>query len=90
MIKHFNITISGKVQGVYFRASSLVEAERYGITGYARNEPNGDVYIEAQGADEGLTHFLQWCSNGPDQAKVNRILVEESDLCEFSCFEIRK
>lgn len=90
MVKHLNITITGKVQGVYFRASAHVEAVRNGVYGFARNEPNGDVFIEAEGEGEGLSHFLEWCSKGPERAKVDRILVEEGDLCNYHSFEIRR
>jgi acylphosphatase len=90
MVKHLNITITGKVQGVYFRASAHVEAVRHNLSGFARNEPNGDVYIEAEGGNEGIGHFLNWCSKGPDTAKVERILVEEAEVCDYQGFEIRR
>jgi acylphosphatase len=88
MQKHFNITITGKVQGVYFRASARTEAKGLAITGFARNEPNGDVYIEAEGNDEHLSHFLEWCGHGPLAAKVERILVEEADITQLTGFQI--
>ncbi len=90
MLKHFNITITGRVQGVSFRANALNEAQKLRISGFTRNEPNGDVYMEAEGSSEDLTHFLEWCGHGPLLAKVERILVEEGELIPFSGFEIRK
>ena len=50
MIKHFDITVQGKVQGVWFRDSTMKEAKRLGINGFVRNEPDGSVYVEAEGA----------------------------------------
>jgi acylphosphatase len=90
MIKHFDITISGKVQGVFFRATSKEKADRMLVVGLARNEPNGDVYIEAEGTNDQLAHFLEWCNIGPDQARVDRVLVEESNVKGFSGFEIQR
>jgi acylphosphatase len=90
MTKHFNLTITGKVQGVFFRASTQAEATSHGVTGFARNEPNGDVYIEAEGSEDKLNHFLEWCNKGPERAKVERVLVEESEVFGFTTFEIRR
>jgi acylphosphatase len=90
MQKHYNITITGKVQGVFFRASARTEAERLNISGFARNEPNSDVYIEAEGKSDDLTHFLEWCGHGPSRAKVERILVEEGEMVLYSGFEVRR
>jgi acylphosphatase len=51
MKKHFNIRISGRVQGVFFRASTKAKAEELGISGFVQNEPDGSVYIEAEGEE---------------------------------------
>jgi acylphosphatase len=64
-MKHFNIHVSGKVQGVFFRASAKEQADKTNIKGFVRNEPSGDVYIEAEGDDNELKSFLQWCKHGP-------------------------
>jgi acylphosphatase len=90
MIKHLNITITGSVQGVFFRANALKEAQKYGIKGFIRNETSGDVYLEAEGIDEGLGHFLEWCGHGPEHAKVERLQIEEAPILHFKVFEIRK
>ena len=51
MIKHLDITVKGKVQGVFYRASTKAVADQLGVKGYIRNEPNGDVSIAAEGDD---------------------------------------
>ena len=48
-MKHFNITISDLVQGVYYRASTKKQATQLGITGFVRNQPDGNVDLEAEG-----------------------------------------
>jgi len=89
-MKHLNIHVSGKVQGVFFRASAKDEADQLGVRGFVRNEPNGDVYIEAEGEDDQLKLFLEWCKLGPNRARVENINVEEADLKKFVSFEVRR
>ncbi|MFI5148911.1 MAG: acylphosphatase [Bacteroidia bacterium] len=90
MQKHFNIRVYGKVHGVFFRASAAEQAKLGGISGFALNEPEGSVYIEAEGDDTMLAHFLEWCGKGPSKAVVDRIEIIEAELSRFSGFEIRR
>jgi acylphosphatase len=62
--------ISGKVQGVWFRASAKEEAEKLRIAGFARNLPDGRVEVLACGEEEKLAQFDAWLKNGPPLAKV--------------------
>jgi len=89
-MKHLNIRISGKVQGVFFRASAKEKADQLGVKGFVRNEPSGDVFIEAEGDADQLKLFLEWCSQGPRRASVEGIQAEESDLMNFKSFEVRR
>jgi len=57
-MRHLNIRVSGKVQGVFFRASTKEQADQLGVKGFVRNEPNGDVYIEVEGDEEKLKIFF--------------------------------
>jgi acylphosphatase len=72
-MQHLKIRVTGKVQGVYFRDSARKEAENLGIEGFARNEPDGSVYIEAEGSDEALKKFLAWCHEGSRDAAVQSV-----------------
>ena len=83
-----NIRVSGKVQGVFFRASAKDEADQLGVKGFVRNELNGDVYIEAEGEDDQLKLFLEWCRRGPRRASVENVDVEEAELKNFVSFEV--
>ncbi|HXC04373.1 MAG TPA: acylphosphatase [Bacteroidia bacterium] len=85
-----NITVYGKVQGVFFRATALEQARQFGITGFVRNEAGGAVYLEAEGEDEHLAHFLEWCGKGPEKAGVDRLEIVEAGLTPFKDFEIRR
>jgi len=89
LVKHLNILVSGKVQGVFFRASTKEQADQLGVKGFVRNEPNGDVYIEAEGEEDKLKLFSDWCKHGPNRALVDSVKVEESDFKNFVSFEVR-
>lgn len=91
MKKHLKIRISGKIQGVWFRDSTKAVANQLGITGFVRNEPDGTVYIEAEGTSSDMSQFLAWCHEGPERAKVERVETEESgQLQGFTDFVVRK
>jgi acylphosphatase len=90
MTRHFNITVKGKVQGVYFRASAKQMADLLGIKGFARNEPNNDVYIEAEGEEDMLVNFTHWCHHGPTGAAVQNVSVSEAEMQNFGGFEVRR
>lgn len=75
MQKHINIKIYGLVQGVFFRASAKEVAEKLGIKAFPRNEPNGSVFIEAEGEEEDLEKFVKWCHSGPPLAQVEKVEV---------------
>lgn len=89
-MKHFSVTVTGRVQGVFFRASTKEKADQLGIKGFVRNEPDGSVYIEAEGDDESLKKFINWCHQGPPHAKVSQVLTKEKGVVNFSSFEIRR
>ncbi|MEI6221968.1 MAG: acylphosphatase [bacterium] len=87
-MKKYNITVWGRVQGVYYRANTKKKAEEIGILGFVRNQEDGSVYIEAEGDDQQLQEFLTWCQNGPEGAKVIELKTQESPLKGFSTFTI--
>lgn len=88
MEKHFNIQIYGLVQGVFFRATAKEQADKLGITGFAENQPDGSVYIEAEGEENELNQFIKWCNKGPSMAQVEKIIVTEDKLKNFKKFEV--
>jgi acylphosphatase len=88
-MKHLQITISGRVQGVGFRWGVLQKAKKFGIVGFVRNEADGSVYIEAEGEDEQLEKLVAWCGKGPFFGRVDGINVLESPCVGFLSFEIK-
>lgn len=89
-MKHLNITVSGKVQGVFYRASTKAVADQLGIRGFVKNLDNGSVYIEAEGDDFSLESFLEWCNEGPEKARIENVEAVESELKNYRNFEVVK
>lgn len=90
IIKHLNIKIIGKVQGVYYRASTKQKADELRVRGFVRNQPDGSVYIEAEASNEVLQKFMDWCWQGPERAQVQQVETSEAPLQNFTEFEVRR
>ncbi|MEO5350271.1 MAG: acylphosphatase [Magnetococcus sp. YQC-3] len=74
---HKRLHIFGRVQGVYYRASTQQEAERLGLTGWVKNRPDGSVEAEVHGASSAVTALIAWCQHGPPGARVERVEVTD-------------
>jgi acylphosphatase len=69
--------VTGRVQGVSFRASTASEARRLGLVGWVRNRSDGSVELEAQGDDSRVGELLAWCAHGPPAARVTHVAIDE-------------
>ena len=87
-MKHLNIQVTGKVQGVYFRASTKEQADQLGISGLVRNESDGSVYVEAEGGDMPLDCLLAWLREGPPAAIVESVESTHATIRNYIGFEI--
>lgn len=85
------LRITGKVQGVFFRAQSFKKARQIGdVTGYVANESDGSVTVVIEGPENKANDLLEWCHSGPSTAKVEKVEVEKQDYTgEFDDFSIR-
>jgi acylphosphatase len=90
MKKHIDITITGKVQGVSFRATTKYVADQMGVRGFVRNEKDGSLFIEAEADDITLEVFLEWCHEGSDRSRVENVQVTPGELKGYQNFEIVK
>ncbi len=72
-MKRIHLIISGHVQGVGFRYFCLEQAKRLGLVGYARNQKDGSVEVEAQGPDNKLEQFINDLSKAPRHARITNI-----------------
>ncbi|PCH35715.1 Acylphosphatase [Wolfiporia cocos MD-104 SS10] len=86
----FNFLVSGKVQGVYFRAFSKGIAHDIGVVGWIRNNNRGNVEGEAQGSEEVLIRFKKALQTGPPHARVTSVEITNErvlDSLEYDIFE---
>jgi acylphosphatase len=89
-VKRFRAIVSGRVQGVGYRASAAYEARRLGVQGWVRNRPDGTVEVDAQGDQTVLETFLVYLRQGPLGARVKLVDVEWLPaLSDLGSFEIR-
>lgn len=90
MMARARILVSGRVQGVAFRAAAQAEAYRLGIGGWVRNCDDGDVEALAEGEKERVEHFIAFCRHGPRFARVSEVTVRFEEVRgELSTFDIR-
>jgi acylphosphatase len=91
MDKQAHIVVHGKVQGVWYRASTQKVARSLGLRGWVRNLPTGEVEILAQGDEQAVKELIQWCYQGPPAAEVTKVDVEwEEPGRPFGDFEVRR
>lgn len=85
--KRIRIIVSGKVQGVWFRQSTVEKARALKLKGWVKNLSNGDVEVLAEGIESDLNRLIEWCKKGPPLAKVESVDVKEEpaigDLTDF-------
>jgi len=72
--------VSGRVQGVHYRASAAQRARSMRLTGHARNLPDGRVEVLVCGSEHAVREFIQWLWIGPSAAKVRDVVVAEFEL----------
>ena len=87
---HYNIVVSGNVQGVWFRKFTKENADRFNLYGFVKNEAEGTVYIEAEGMIEVLEQFIDRLHIGPPLSKVSEVVFEHTEFQHYTTFEIRR
>lgn len=89
--KRIHLVIRGRVQGVYFRASSVREARRLGLTGWVKNRNDGAVELVAEGEEDQVKDFLAWAQRGPSTGRVDKVETRwRSYTGEFPGFSIEQ
>ena len=68
--------IEGKVQGVFYRTSTMARANELGLSGWARNLADGRVEVVAQGSSDSVAELGAWFWQGPAAARVSTVTVE--------------
>lgn len=85
-----SIRVTGRVQGVSFRAYVADEARRLGLTGFVRNDRDGSVLIEAEGESAALDRLVAWCHRGSPSARVTGVEVASREPIGSREFAIRR
>ena len=84
------LVISGNVQGVFYRASCQDVAVKYGLSGWVRNLPSGEVGVLVQGEKEKIEKLIEWCKKGPPNARVEEVKVKWEEVTGvFNGFGVR-
>ena len=85
-----HLIVSGRVQGVCFRAETQHAAGLYGVTGWVRNRPDGTVEAEIEGPKKDVLALINWCKTGPPISRVDSVDVTWREYqAEFPEFGIR-
>jgi acylphosphatase len=88
-MKRMRVIISGRVQGVFFRAYTQETALALKLTGWVRNLHDGSVEAVFEGEDTNIQTMLEWCKKGPPHAIVNKVNTDEEPYTgEFQDFRI--
>lgn len=81
--------MNGRVQGVFYRASTLSKAQTLGLVGWVKNMSDGSVLVEAQGDAQKVGNLIDWCKEGPRMARVTEINTSDLKVNEDQEFNIR-
>jgi acylphosphatase len=90
LVKRAHIIVTGRVQGVSFRAYAQLTARALGLTGWVRNMPSGQVEIVAEGTEDRLEQLIAWARTGPSLARVDDLRVTyEPPAGDFTDFTVK-
>mgnify|MGYP006284108861 CR=1 FL=1 len=88
-MKNVHVKVSGRVQGVWFRANTKQKAEMLGVTGWIKNTSDGCVEAIFEGDEKLVDEMIDWCNRGPPLAKVKNVDVKSQNIVGFDKFEIK-
>jgi acylphosphatase len=84
-----HVRVSGRVQGVFFRAEAQARAESLGVAGWIRNAGDGSVEAVFEGDEERVRSMIDWCRRGPSGARVDDVEVEKEAPTGETGFHVR-
>jgi acylphosphatase len=82
------ITVRGKVQGVFYRASAKEKADEWGLWGWVKNEPDDSVVIWVEGLEPEVLQMIDWCWRGSERARVKDVGVKVVEMRYYTDFEV--
>lgn len=87
-MKCSHLIVSGRVQGVFFRANVRSKANELGLKGYAKNLENGDVEVVAEGEEPNIKELIDYIKSGPGVANISGVQINHKTPENFKNFEI--
>lgn len=91
MILQVHVVISGRVQGVWYRASTKQKAEELGLTGWVKNTRDGNVEAVFEGQESVINEMIAWCRKGPALAHVSDVrIVEKRKADHYTDFTVQR
>lgn len=89
-VRRAEVLVTGRVQGVGYRYSAIIQAGHLGLVGWVRNTRDGHVEMVVEGPPTGVESFIEWCKRGPSAAQVDDVRVEWGEPTgEFTGFDVR-
>ncbi len=76
-VRRIHAIVTGRVQGVSYRASTASEARRLGVVGWVRNRSDGSVELEAEGPEDKISELVSWCEKGPPSSRVSGVAIDD-------------
>ena len=89
-MRRVHVQVSGRVQGVFYRAMCAERARELGLGGWVRNGSSGGVEAEFEGDEQGVETILAWCRVGPAMARVDGVQVREEPLTGERAFRVTR
>ena len=86
-IEATDIVVTGRVQGVFYRAGMREQAERLEVAGWVRNEPDGTVTAHLEGSPTAVSELLDWCASGTPAAQVDDVSTQRAEVTGTRGFE---
>ena len=84
-----HLWVSGRVQGVWYRGSCAEQAGALGVSGWARNLPDGQVEVVVEGEPDAVDRLVMWCRQGPAYAHVTGVVVQAEAPEGLTSFAVR-
>ena len=84
-----HVRVTGRVQGVFYRAWTQEQADSLGVTGWVRNCPDGRVEAHVEGEESAVERMIEHLRKGPPSARVEDVRLWDVELCDFEGFEVR-
>jgi acylphosphatase len=84
-----HLSITGRVQGVFYRAWAREHADQLGVRGWIRNRPDGHVEAHVEGDEAAVDRMIERLREGPPAAQVENVRIWDADVFGFDDFEVR-